>query len=188
MAVDIGPDHESKDFNFKIIGNASVTDPYPSYPQGRLNLLAISSKLGFVFIGCPASSSFSSSANVRIFSSNALLHGGSLEEVPEPLAILTPPTDASAVVHVALSCDDLTLAVVFLIGENHKCFFFDARSLGKLGPAGGASASLRWFSETLLCSGADTALLDFQWNPAAPLTFAAVTSDGSGLRQNQTQV
>ena len=179
MAVDLGPDVDCKDFNFKIIGHASLADPYPSYPTTRLNLLAISNKFGFVFVGSPASPS-SPSASVRVYSSSTLLHGGSLEDVPEALAILQPPVGASDVVHVAISCDDLTLAVVFVVGVNHKCYFFDVRSLGKL-EAGQSASSLRWFSETLICGGAEAALLDLQWNPASPLMLAVITSDGGKL-------
>ena len=131
MSVELGPDLESKDFNFKIVGNGSVVDPYPTYPVSRLSLLAICNKYGYVFVGTPSSST-SPSAAVCVYSSSSLLHGGCLEDVPHPTAILQPPVDASAVSHVSLSCDDLTLAVVFVVASNHKCFFFDVRALGKV--------------------------------------------------------
>ena len=178
----MGQDLDANDFNFKSIGNAPLAEPYPSYPPSRLSLIAISNKYGFTFIGTPSSSS-SSSASVRVYSTKALLHRDSLEDsasTPDAVVTLTPPVDAAAVTYVSISSDDLTLAVVFLIGKNHKCFFFDVRALGKGGGGiGGAdSSNLRWFSELLLCSGAETEPLDLRWNPAAPLTLACVTSDG----------
>ena len=183
MAVELGPDLEAKDFNFKVIGNFSLSSPYPVYPTGRVDLLAVSNKYGFVFVGCASS--------VRVYETKSLLHRGSSStdadvaappSSSEPAAILRPPADASAVIHVSLSCDDLTLAAVFAIGGNLKCFFFDVRALAGATTTATTISSppLRWFSETLISSGAADGdkLLDLQWNPAAPLTFAAVTSAG----------
>ena len=176
MAVEAGTDIDSSDFNFKSIGNTKIADPYSTYPPARLSLIAISNKFGFTFIGVPTTPS--SSASVRGFSTNALLHRESSEDAAaEPVAVLKPSVDAASVTHVSISCDDLTLAVVFLFGENHKCLFFDLRALGKISVEGDNS-ELYWFSELLICSGAETHLLDLRWNPASPLTLACVTSDG----------
>ena len=174
MAVELGPDLEAKDFNFKAIGNFSLSSPYPAYPTGRVDLLAVSNKYGFVFVGCASS--------IRVYKTQSLLLRGSSSTDVEaaPSEPLRPPADASAVIHVSLSCDDLTLAAVFAIGDNLKCYFFDVRALAATTTTTSAPPPLRWFSETLISSGAadgDT-LLDLQWNPAAPLTFAAVTSAG----------
>ncbi|XP_068104960.1 nuclear pore complex protein Nup214 isoform X2 [Hyperolius riggenbachi] len=166
--TDVPQERDTKDFQFKQLKKLRIFNTPADLPKARSNLLAISNKHGFLFLG--------SSSGLKIFSTKDLLIPVKTGEDPNCIFASPPGIDvptAFPVHHVALSSDSLTLSVCMSSDSGCIISFYDTRTL-----VNKAKQPKQAFSSMLLQRDAGSFVADLKWNPVAS-NVAICLSDGS---------
>ncbi|XP_071450625.1 nuclear pore complex protein Nup214 [Hetaerina americana] len=157
-----------QDFQFKIASRLKVYEKSEDLSSSPVNLLAVSSKHGLVFVGAPT--------NLQIFQTSLLLenHGGKgvgvdVDTFPRYCINLS-----SRPSHVAINCDDALVAVVLTPGDASQfatalVYSISSLVLKNLTPA--------W--EIRLSAVPGVAVQDIAWNPRLPQLICVCLCDGS---------
>nr|CAB3264510.1 nuclear pore complex protein Nup214-like [Phallusia mammillata] len=151
------------EFGFREFGNLTIeTGQGGSNDQIRYSLLSVANIYGLTFVGCRN--------GLKVFSSKQLLEA--TDETPDPIANLilrSPPH------WIAVSSDNLTLAVCSTGDKGLQVLFFDTRNLvNKTKPTKTPFA-------VHIITKSNENVVDLHWNPAQENAFylAICVSDGT---------
>ncbi|XP_061600524.1 nuclear pore complex protein Nup214-like isoform X1 [Cololabis saira] len=169
--ADNPPEREMKDFQFRQMKKVQVFEPTDDLPKDRSNLLTISNKYGLLFVGLDRT--------FKVYLTQDILLADRAEcsayDVVKGTPVLAQVTVDLSLLHLALSCDELTLSVCGVSeGASLSLTFYDVRTfLNKTKPQKLPFASLRPAVQP------GTLVQDLKWNPAQVSLLAACLSDGS---------
>ncbi|XP_013420263.1 nuclear pore complex protein Nup214 isoform X2 [Lingula anatina] len=170
--ADDPPTRDVKEFQFqqmcKVQVAARQTD---SVPKHRSQLLAVSNKYGLTFVG--VQEGFKVIKTIDLINADA--NESDKNKVVTDLPMWTVVSTESAPTHLALSNDDMTLAVCVEREGLPLVLLYDIRVFAE------KDSKPRTFHTIPLYTSPSVRLVDFVWNPGTdfPAVFAAVMSDGS---------
>ncbi|XP_071820587.1 uncharacterized protein [Apostichopus japonicus] len=139
-------------------------------PKERFQLVAISAKYGYAFIG-------TNSATIKVIKIDDLVRisderqespGTTVSDYPhEKLSLSDKP------LHIAVDCQEQVISVITKGDANLRVHIFDIVDVCK------QASSAKAFLTTGLSKETDVDLIDLQWNPVTPSLFAVCLSDGT---------
>ncbi|XP_022085278.1 nuclear pore complex protein Nup214-like [Acanthaster planci] len=167
-----GPaEREVTNLRFHQLTRLKIFDEKPETltPSERCQLLAVSSKYGYTFVGCEAGLKILKTKEITECSDKHPESPNTSVEDYDCLkvALSLPP------VNLALSPDDLTLAVCSMTDSTLLVALFDTRTLVY------KSINASPFAVATLSKESDCQLVNLLWNPSNPTLFATCLSDGS---------
>ncbi|KAL8621110.1 hypothetical protein ACOMHN_048152 [Nucella lapillus] len=172
MAEGDPPEKDVKDFEFRQLVKCRLYPPPAGpLPAKRLQQLAVSSKFDLIFAA--------SNNELKVLRLRELSQCDERMDARErSTAIIDVPCDrqttvGGVIVHLAVSSDDLMLAVVTDDDTCLTLLLFDLPAL-----ASPTAAGFSPFAHFPLSSGRGVALRDLSWNPALPSLLAVCDSDG----------
>ncbi|KAM4019001.1 nuclear pore complex protein Nup214 isoform 2-T2 [Anomaloglossus baeobatrachus] len=168
--TDVPPERETKEFQFRQLKKNRLFPSPQDLPKDRSNLLAVSNKYGFLFVGGPA--------GLRIFRTDDVLIPIKPGEDPNYIEPGPPGIDVPTshpVHHVALSSDSLTLSVCTSASDRGASVsFYDVRTL-----VGESRQPKEAFTSQPLSREPGSFVTDLKWNPVMSNMVAVCLSDGS---------
>ncbi|PIK39700.1 putative nuclear pore complex protein [Apostichopus japonicus] len=139
-------------------------------PKERFQLVAVSAKYGYAFIG-------TNSATIKVIKIDDLVRisderqespGTTVSDYPhEKLSLSDKP------LHIAVDCQEQVISVITKGDANLRVHIFDIVNVCK------QASSAKAFLTTGLSKETDVDLIDLQWNPVTPSLFAVCLSDGT---------
>ncbi|XP_033845081.1 nuclear pore complex protein Nup214 isoform X2 [Periophthalmus magnuspinnatus] len=168
--TDSPPEREMKDFQFRQMKKIRVFEAPEELPKDRSNLLAISNKFGFTFVGF--------GSTLKVFLTQDLLDvdksDGKPNEIIEGIAAVAEIAVGLLVHHIALSCDEVTLSVCGVSDEVLSLAFYDVRTFINKN-----RAQKLPFAVLQPTVQPNILVQDLRWNPVAASMLAVCLSDGS---------
>ncbi|XP_038063671.1 nuclear pore complex protein Nup214-like isoform X2 [Patiria miniata] len=169
-----GPaEREVTNLRFHQLTRLRIFDKKPETltPQQRCQLLAVSSKYGFTFVGCDTGLKILKTADISKLSDQ---HQDSPNTAAKDYPCLKVTLSANAQpVNLALSPDDLILSVCYMTDSGLLMALFDVRTLVY------KSINAKPFATATLSKETDCQLVNLLWNPGNPTFFATCLSDGN---------
>uniref|UniRef100_A0A3B4BHV3 Nuclear pore complex protein Nup214 n=1 Tax=Periophthalmus magnuspinnatus TaxID=409849 RepID=A0A3B4BHV3_9GOBI len=160
--TDSPPEREMKDFQFRQMKKIRVFEAPEELPKDRSNLLAISNKFGFTFVGF--------GSTLKVFLTQDLLDVDKSDGKPNEIKIAV----GLLVHHIALSCDEVTLSVCGVSDEVLSLAFYDVRTFINKN-----RAQKLPFAVLQPTVQPNILVQDLRWNPVAASMLAVCLSDGS---------
>ncbi|KAJ8300435.1 hypothetical protein KUTeg_021954 [Tegillarca granosa] len=164
-------ERDVQDFRFQQLCRFRVFGSPNSLPVSSQQLIAASSKYGLLFVGVEKGLKVIETAQLSLIDDKHASDRTTtiVEKFPvKAVAELPAPTS-----YIALSCDDLTLAVIVCESENVHALMYDVRVFAIQGK------NPEPFTKVRLGGGAGVKPLEIAWNPVQPNTMVACLSDGS---------
>ncbi|KAJ8039135.1 hypothetical protein HOLleu_16758 [Holothuria leucospilota] len=170
--IGVGPsERQVNTLTFQQLCHFQIFDEKPETlsPKERYQLIAVSNKYGFTFVGTNA-------ASIKIIKTDDLARiseemqetpGCTVEEYPHQiLGIESRP------VHISLNCDEQILSVVLRGDTSLQVHLYDVVDICR------QVSSAKPFITTSLSKEPNVDLIDLQWNPTSGSLFSVCLSDG----------
>ncbi|KAK6194862.1 hypothetical protein SNE40_000400 [Patella caerulea] len=167
---ELPPERDVKEFRFQQLCKFRVTST-PEVPKERVQFLATSSKYGLTFIAVKDGIKVVDIQELIKLDSQHITERGKKFTQDIPVYTLLPITDP--VIHLALSCDDLTLTVGCIANDNIILYLYDVRGFSQQG------AQPKPFKTIRINGSPGSTLSDLAWNPEIGNTVLTCTSDGA---------
>ncbi|XP_050389460.1 nuclear pore complex protein Nup214 isoform X2 [Patella vulgata] len=164
------PERDVKEFRFQQLCKFRVTST-PEVPKERVQLLTTSSKYGLIFIAVKDGVKVADIQELIKLDCQHITERGKKFTQDIPVYTFLPITDS--VIHLALSCDDLTLTVGCIANDNIILYLYDVRGFSQPGARPNPFKTIR------INGSRGSTLSDLAWNPEIGNTVLTCTSDGA---------
>ncbi|XP_052223652.1 nuclear pore complex protein Nup214-like isoform X3 [Dreissena polymorpha] len=168
MAEDV-VDRDTKDFQFRQLCKFRVSSSPTALPKQRFSLLAVSSAFGLTFIG--NGTGFSVYRNQHFLDKDKEHSIDRLNHIVTDCPSLARVDVGQEVSHVALSCDDFTIAIATTSQLGVTIHLYDIRNFAQ--KVTGNVSPFHSFTEVV-----PGPIRDLAWNPGEAATLAVVHSNG----------
>uniref|UniRef100_A0A3B3Q3F7 Nuclear pore complex protein Nup214 n=1 Tax=Paramormyrops kingsleyae TaxID=1676925 RepID=A0A3B3Q3F7_9TELE len=161
------PERDMKYFQFRQMKKIRVFDSPVDLPKERSSLLAVSNKFGLTFVG--------QDRTLKVFLTRNILAANKVEGNPNEIVKSLKVTVELPMHNLALSSDELTLAVCGMSDESGLLLsFYDVRTLFNE-----ARPEKLPFASFAPVTDSGALVQDLKWNPVQASVLAACLSDGS---------